>query len=199
MSSLWAMLQRLAGLFGGISSRLDTLQIGQANILTGEVAASQQIDLVLQNQATQAQQLNLIQETLALILAAVSPPPAVGFTIELTQETDMKQAVKAGLDFDLQDNGQAIATLTVVDAAGLATTLPDGVTPSWASSDPGVVVTPAADGLTATVSPATPPVLVTGAVITVSATLPDSTVITGTSQGIDVVAGGAAGFTIALK
>lgn len=115
----------------------------------------------------------------------------------------MANPVKASVDFRLVDNGSATATLTPVDTVGLATTLPAGTsTPTWTSSDPGVVVTAAADGLSAQVTPATPPVLVTGAVITATATLPNNAdgsagaTITGSGTPIDVVAGGPAGFQI---
>ncbi len=110
-----------------------------------------------------------------------------------------KKTASAGIDFVLHDNGQAVATLTPVDAAGLDTTLPEGSSiPAWVSSDPGVVVSPSTDGLSAIVSPSVPPVMVTGVTLTVSCTLPDSTVITGVSDPIDVVGGGPTGFKIAL-
>ena len=111
----------------------------------------------------------------------------------------MAKAVKAAVDFILKDNGTATATLTPIDAAGLATRLPDGAgVPVWTSSDAGVVVTAAADGLSAVVTPATPPVLVTGAVITATSTLADGvTTLTGSGDPIDVVASDAVGFAIA--
>jgi hypothetical protein len=106
----------------------------------------------------------------------------------------------AAVDFQLFDNGQAVATLSVLDAAGLPTVLPAGTPPpTWTSSNPGVLVSASADGLSAIVSPATPPVLVTGAVLTASTTLAGATSpITGTSDPIDVAGSGAAGFKIAL-
>lgn len=110
------------------------------------------------------------------------------------------KTLTAGIDFQLFDNGQAVATLTPVDAAGLDTALPDGTSvPVWVSSDPGLVVAGSTDGLSAIVTPAVPPVLVQNATLTVSATLPDGTVITGTSDPIDIVSGGPTGFKIALK
>lgn len=113
----------------------------------------------------------------------------------------MAKVKDAAVDFQLLDNGTAKAVATPQDSVGVATTLPAGTsTPTWASSDPGVVVAPDpsdASGLTAIVSPATPPVLVTGAVISVSATLPDgTTVITGSGDPIDVIAGGPTGFKV---
>jgi hypothetical protein len=112
----------------------------------------------------------------------------------------MNKTSAAGIDFQLFDNGMATATLTPVDDKDIDTTLPAGTSvPVWTSSDPGVLVSGAVDGLTAIVTPASPPVLVQDAVLTVTATLPNGTVITGTSDKIDVVGGGVAGFRVALK
>ena len=109
------------------------------------------------------------------------------------------KVMKATLDFQLLDNGTATATLTPIDAAGLATTLPAGTPiPVWVSSDPSVVVTAAADGMSATVAPATPPVAKTGVTISVSTTLASGTSISG-SDVVDVVAGTATGFAIAMN
>jgi hypothetical protein len=112
----------------------------------------------------------------------------------------MAKKLKAGVDFQLFDNGSAVATLTPLDAVGIETTLPAGTpTPAWTSSDPGVVVSASTDGLSAIVTPATPPVLVQGATITATATLLDGTVITGTSEAIDVVPGGPVGFQVVMS
>ncbi len=117
--------------------------------------------------------------------------------------------MKVGLDFTFLDSGQATGALSLIDSMGLKAQLPAGSTlsvPTWTCSDPGIVVTPAADGLTANLKPATPPVLVTGAVITVSGatmTNADGTTVAlaapPPSQPIDVVAGGPAGFSLALS
>lgn len=136
------------------------------------------------------------------ILAGQTFRPPVKFTVTLIPIGGNMATVKASLDFQLLDNGTAKAVATPDDAAGLPAQLPAGVTASWASSDPGVVVTADASdptGLTAIVAPANPPVLVTGAKVSVSATLPDGTVITGSSEGIDVVGGAAAGFKVQLS
>jgi hypothetical protein len=106
----------------------------------------------------------------------------------------------ASVDFVLFDNGQAVATLTPEDKAGLDTTLPAGTSvPVWTSSNPAVVVSGSTDGLSAIVTPATPPVLATGVTVTATATLPDGTVITGVSDPIDVTGSAVAGFKISLK
>ncbi len=106
------------------------------------------------------------------------------------------KAKALGVDFQLLDNGTMKATLTVLDAAGLATTWPTGQPIVWTVSDPGVVATPA-DGLSAILAPASPPVLVTGVIPTATGTLADGTVITVNGDPIDVIAGGAAGFQMA--
>lgn len=107
----------------------------------------------------------------------------------------------ASVDFQLKDDGSAIATLTPVDAAGLDAAMPAGATvPVWVSSNPAVVVTAAPDGLTADIKPSVPPALVTGVMITATATLADgTTVLTGTSDPIDVVGDVATGFRITEK
>jgi hypothetical protein len=106
----------------------------------------------------------------------------------------------AAVDFTLFDNGSAVATLTPKDKAGLDTAWPaDASIPTGVSSDPGLVVAMAADGLSAIVTPSVPPVKLTGATITFTGTLADGTVITGTSDPIDVVATGPSTFGISLK
>lgn len=112
----------------------------------------------------------------------------------------MPAKANATIDFQLFDNGSAVASLTPEDSLQMDTTLPAGTSvPAWVPSDPGIVVSGSADGLSAIVTPAAPPVLVTGATVSVSATLPDGTVISGTSDPIDVVAGGPTGFKVSLK
>jgi hypothetical protein len=164
------------------------------------------IETTLSNiQAQQARQEIQLQQILAQLL----PPPPAGFlmTFESNQENEManKAPRKATMDFQLLDNGTATATLTLVDAAGLPTTLPSGATigvPPWASSNPAIVVTPAADGMSAALAPSSPPVLVTGVVISAGpATITNadgSTVSLAVVSGdpIDVIAGGPAGFSI---
>jgi hypothetical protein len=115
----------------------------------------------------------------------------------------MAQVKKIGkMKVAILDNGTARATVSnVVDAAGLATTLPNPLV--WTASDPGVVV--AADptdatGLSAIVGPATPPVLVASFTVTATETLADGvTQISATSDANNsVIAGGPAGFQIAV-
>ena len=108
---------------------------------------------------------------------------------------NMAKTLKATVDFQLFDNGQATATLTPIDAVGNATTLPDGTAPpSWTSSDPAVVVSAAADGLSAILTPSG--TLATGVVITATTTLASGAVITGSGAPIDVVASGPTSFAI---
>jgi len=111
-------------------------------------------------------------------------------------------AGKMAVDFQILDNGSAIATAKPVDAAGLPASLLSTAGPGvWTSDNPGVVVTvdpTDPTGLRATVTPSTPPVLVTGAKLTVTSTdTVDATkVISGVSDPIDIVGGPAVGFSV---
>jgi hypothetical protein len=109
----------------------------------------------------------------------------------------MGKVLKASVDFQLFDNGQATVTLTPIDAVGNPTKLPDGTPPpTWTSSDPAVVVSSvSADGLSAILNPSG--TLATGVVITATTTLPNGTAISGSGDPIDVVASGPTGFSIA--
>jgi hypothetical protein len=143
-------------------------------------------------------ELEKLNETTARILKILSVPKSLRITFEVGDEDMAKAAKSASIDFQLQDNGSANATLTAQDAAGLDTTLPAGTSvPVWTPSDTTVLaVVAAADGMSAVVTPATPPKLATGVTISVSAILPDGTTISGVSDGIDVVSGGPKGFKI---
>ena len=104
-----------------------------------------------------------------------------------------------GIDFQLFDSGQAVASLRITDAAGLDTTWPTDASPLvWVSSDPGLTVSGSTDGMSAIVSPSVPPVKLTGATVTVKGTLADGTVISGSSEMIDVVGGVAGKFIVTL-
>lgn len=120
----------------------------------------------------------------------------------------MANKMKANLDFQMKDDGSAVASITaVLDKVGNPTSLPtgsDAIIPAWTASDPAVTVVAAADGMSATVTPTqptdgTPPALVTGVTITAQATLGDGTLVVGVSDPIDVVADEAVGFKISLQ
>lgn len=143
-------------------------------------------------------------ETLQTILDYLQPPSAVAFEITYEGETIMAKR-KATVDFQLLDNGTAKATLTPIDAAGNPTSMPalqagqagapGASVPAWTSSNPAITVAAAADGLSATLTPTS---LATGVIITATATLADGvTVLTGSGNPIDVVAGTATAFAIA--
>lgn len=149
----------------------------------------------------------ILNDKLDKIIGYLIPPPPVKFIVSitsnqpLTKEQQMAKVRKATVDFQLLDNGTATLTATPVDSVGIPTTLPAGSGAGvWTSSNPGLVVTVNpndASGLTATVAPAQPPALLTGAVCTISVLLPDGvTTITGNSDPIDIIAGGATGFTV---
>ena len=189
----------------GLLSQIIATQQAQGNILSMLV---QQDGEILQQEDTILQKLANLQNTCDQILANVGiGGAAAGFRVDLQSEnrtgaSTMAKKATATVDFTLFDNGQAVGTASVVDAAGFPTTLPAGTSvPTWTPSDPSAIaVSPAADGMSAIVSPATPPKLATGVTITVSATESDgTTILTGVSDPIDVVAGPAAGFAIALS
>lgn len=133
------------------------------------------------------------------ILQILSEPPAtdpVALAVVLTagdkpaEEIPMGAKVaKASVEFNIQDDGTAVATATPLDKVGNKTTLPDGSTCVATSSDAAIAVDQSGDpsGLTAKLTPSG--ALATGVVITFTATLPDTTVITGVSGPINVVAG----------
>jgi hypothetical protein len=214
-----SLLQIREGLFGpvglgsNISSQLDQIlaavelnQRTQRKILADFEALQNEFQ-TLQNQVQQ-------------IIAFLTPPPPVAFLLTISAGTPEGEALnrerlksqgeyfmagnvtRAALDFQLLDNGTALATATPIDAAGLPTTLPAGSgTPVWASSAPSVVVTPVATdptGLSATVTPSTPPVLATAVQVSVTAALASGSSITGTDL-VDVVAGGPTGFSVAMN
>lgn len=148
--------------------------------------------------ANQDQEIALLKQ----VLAAVLPPPPVSFTVTLESnpgELSMGRIAKATLDFQLLDNGSATATLSAVDSVGEPTTFPAGSTAVYTPSDPSIVASVGADGLTGTITPATPPVLATGVTVSVVVTLPGGATLSAVSPAIDVIAGGPAGFSIALS
>ena len=111
----------------------------------------------------------------------------------------VKKAVKAGVDFVIQDNGTVKYTLTPVDAMGNATTL--------AAGTPAVTATSSDPALTLAADPAetsgfslswigTPSALATGVVASFTTTQPDGSVVAGSGDPVDIVAGPAGGFTV---
>ena len=116
----------------------------------------------------------IISQQSALILLLTPPPPAtmllsITSTNEQGETTTMATKASRGkMKLDIHGDGTATASVTFQDNTGLSASLPVGATlvNPFASSDPGIVVTPAADGMSAKLAPSTPPVLVTGAIIT---------------------------------
>lgn len=131
---------------------------------------------------------------------------AKGFhlTIKKQGETDMAGKAKLGrMKLDLQDDKNGTVSATVVDTAGLSTTLSPGTSvPVIVSSDPSAIVVDQSgdpSGLTGTFKAATPAKLATGVTLSISATDPSGAVLTGPpSEGINVVAGPAGGFNLTL-
>ena len=101
------------------------------------------------------------------------------------------------IDFQLEEDGTATATVMPVDSIGLSPYPPPKISfLVWNSSNPAIVVTPDMGGMSARLMPSSPPVLATGVTITVTTTLADGTTMSGTSGPISVVADGVAGFRI---
>lgn len=198
----------LAAILGTLLPNLNIVQ-NDVLVLAGELSdASDQLDAiekaVAQNKALLDQILNILLE----------PAPIAGAIITLTHEGEEmafnykpKAAAKAALDFQLGDGGKATGTITFVDTFGEKTQPATGATVSTAVtvSDPAslqVSVDPT--GLIISIAPQSPlpNPLTTGNVVTavITITNPDGTVLTLTavSEGIDLVAGGPAGASIAL-
>lgn len=189
---------------GTLVADLTLIKTGLSNLAT----------LLTQTNTTLTQTNTTLTQTNVLLtqtLQAVLPQSIKGFRINLKGKGQNNlmatKTMKASLDFQLADNGTVTGTLSFVDAAGLTTNLAPGQTasvPSWTPSSPAIVATAAADGLSAVITPATPPVLATDVTITVSAvtiTNADGTTLVlpaETSEGIDVVGSGVAGFAISL-
>jgi hypothetical protein len=134
-------------------------------------------------------------------MALKPAPPAPGTGMRAASAS--KPSLAAALDFTILDNGSAEATITsIVDAAGQPSTFPTGTVPVWTVSAPALQLAPAADGMSCSVAPASPPALATGLTLTVTVTFADAAgvpvTLTATSQPIDIIAGGPAGFQISL-
>jgi hypothetical protein len=152
----------------------------------------------------------MLNQKLDQILFYLTLPVRLQLTLTKTSESaqekgdnDMGAAKKGKFKLVLVDSGKGgVATLTPVDAAGLATSLTAGTTaPVITSSDPtAIVVDQSADpsGLTATFKPATPPKLATGVTLTATATDPSGAALTGVSEAISVTAGPAGSFVMAV-
>jgi hypothetical protein len=104
------------------------------------------------------------------------------------------------LDVQIQDNGTAIFTATIVDSLGNPTVLPVGTPPlSWSDSAAVLkfVTDPSDTSGFNLVMDATPTGLTTGDVVSASFTLVGGSLISASyPTPIDVVAGGPAGLTI---
>jgi hypothetical protein len=136
---------------------------------------------------------------LAKILEVLTPPAPVRFRIALGEV--MAKVTKATVDFQINENGTATATLVPVDANGNDTSMPAGASvPVWTASDPDISVAQAADGMSAVFTAGT--TAITAATATATSTLADGTTLTGTTDPIDVIPnppGAATRFRIALS
>lgn len=199
MAAVQGMAQKLIGVdqrLSRIETKLDSLQHDVA----------ERLDQLREEQLRQS---DLLQRLIYGPVPGAPEPPAF-FRIVLsssstnqTNQTNYNKQGEVNMDFELRDDGNAIATLTdIKDSKGVPTTLGD-IVPVWTSSDPQVTVNAAPDGLTAAIMPNVNPgdPLATGVIITATATLADGKVITDTNDEnpIDVVAGEADTFAISLQ
>lgn len=162
------------------------------------------LDELLRNQAA-------IQAVVDKILADLENDQndPTGFQVVITRDdasqggTDMPapKTQAASMDFEINPDGTATATLTPHDRLGSTTTLPASASvPIWSSSAPAsLTITPAVDGLSAVLADAG--VTANGISIMIDCTLSDGTVIHADSDTelIDVVPGGPTGFKVALS
>ena len=107
----------------------------------------------------------------------------------------------APVDFQLKDDGTAVATATPLDKAGNPATLQPGEVPQWSSDNAAVVVDGSGDpsGLTAKLTPSGG--LAVGVNISVSLVITNADGTTTTLSGsapVDVVGTTASGFSIAI-
>lgn len=111
----------------------------------------------------------------------------------------MAKVVKAGVDFQLLDNGTVKFTATPVDSVGNATSLPAGTAPLVWVSDQGALALSAdpGDGSGFALSQiGTPSALATGINVSCSTSVNGST-ISGAAVPVDIIAGGPTGFSVA--
>ena len=193
----------------------DFAQIWNQRILDQLVIISKQLDQLTSGQESQtAAILNSANAELTVLqaiqfLLTPSPTPAAKLVITLESATQlnekgdnpMAKAAKFGkFRINILDNGTAQYNLSIVDTANLATTLEAGTpAPVPTFDNPGVVATPAADGMSGIISPATPPVLVSGATLTVTASQPTLGPVSGTYNPVNIVAGPAGSFVVAVQ
>lgn len=187
----------------GISNKLD-------NLTTLVQSLGSAIESLAQAQDKCCSTLN---DKLDKILQNLIPPPAVKFIVTVEQGTEAssfdvntqgennmaKKATKAGVDFQIQDNGTVKYTLTPVDALGNAAPLAPGT--------PAVTATSSDPALSLAADPAetsgfslswigTPTALATGVVASFTTTQPDGSVVAGSGDPVDIVAGPAGAFTV---
>src|ERR1019366_2592587 len=129
---LYTQLHTMGTSIGNLSTTL-------LDRLTQLVTTQQQL---AQSDIAIFQELAAVNSRLDQLFLILTPPPPVAFIITLTADTPSGLAanhertqgvfnmagkvMKATLDFQLLDNGTATATLTPIDTAGLATSLPAG-------------------------------------------------------------------------
>jgi hypothetical protein len=149
-----------------------------------------------------------IAADVAKLVVFFTPPLPVRFEMTVTNdqgEIIMAKAARGKLKLNILDNGTATATLGLLDAAGLSTSLPAGSTiaVTWVVSATSIVATPSADQMSAALAPSSPPALASGVTVSASGVITntDGTTITipsVSSEALNIIAGGPAGFSISV-
>jgi hypothetical protein len=193
---------------GRIEKAINELTV-QVNLL------EESVSLLANSQSTCCAQLNTELQQIIGILTP-SPPVAFNATVTANQQGDIfmtpsfKKSAKASADLQVADNGTFTVTLGFVDADGIATPTPSGLSATYTASDatPGpssLTLTPSADTsscagavnqttIQALIAAGSP--LPTGLTVSVTATWTGlaSPLTVSASPAIDIVAGPANSF-----
>jgi hypothetical protein len=140
-----------------------------------------------------------VQAIYVFLTTLPKPNPAASIRMTVTGEKAMAKLGK--MKIKMLDNGHLLASVTVLDDAGLPTAW-DGASPlGWTASDPGVVPAAAADGLSADLGPSTPPALAKGVIVTAAGTTGRGQSVTcdNSADPIDIEAGPAGSVVMSVK
>ena len=113
------------------------------------------VEQVLRNQQNELaflkQQFQDVASQLALLVAAIPPKPgpAASGKMHFSFVEELPMPNQGKMKFAFPDNLTAVATLALVDAAGVAGASPDAP-PTWKAGAAFLTVTPAADGMSCT-------------------------------------------------
>src|SRR5580704_1518 len=196
-----------------IQDSITQLESGQSTLTTTVSSLNTSLSAQLTTLSANIQQdSKTIESALKKIYQVLIPPPATSFTATITKQGEelMAPSKKATADLQVLDNGTFTVTLGFVDADGVTTATPAGLSATYTASDatPGpssLTLAPSADTsscagsvnqttIQALVAAGTP--LPTGLTVSVSATWTGlaSPLTVVANPPIDIVAGPAATF-----